>query len=49
MNLALELVQSGWSYSNVSNYTKLNKSIITREMRKRGNLKARDKTFGNQE
>lgn len=42
LNLSLDLVESGWSYSEVSKDTKLNKSIIAREMRKRLNLKSED-------
>ncbi|SHI56164.1 ribosome biogenesis GTPase [Clostridium amylolyticum] len=42
LNVSLDLVESGWSYSEVSKDTKLNKSIIAREMRKRLNLKSKD-------
>ncbi len=42
LNLALDLVESSWSHSEVSKDTNLNKSIVAREMRKRGNLKAKD-------
>lgn len=42
LNLALDLVESGWSHSEVSKDTNLNKSIVAREMRKRGNLKAKN-------
>lgn len=42
LNVSLDLVESGWSYSEVSKDTKLNKSIVAREMRKRLNLKAKD-------
>jgi len=44
LNLSLDLVESGWSYSEVSKDTNLNKSIVAREMRKRGNLKARNQS-----
>ncbi len=37
---ALTMVEEGYSYSDVCEGTSLNKSIIAREMRKRGNDKA---------
>lgn len=37
---ALSMVEDGYSYSDVCEGTSLNKSIIAREMRKRGNEKA---------
>lgn len=38
---ALELIEGGASFSEVSTKTNLNKSILAREMRKRKNEKAR--------
>lgn len=38
---ALDLVEEGYSFSEASTETNLNKSIIAREMRKRKNEKAR--------
>jgi hypothetical protein len=38
---ALTMVENGYSYAAVCEGTSLNKSIIAREMRKRGNVKAR--------
>jgi hypothetical protein len=35
------MVENGYSYAAVCEGTSLNKSIIAREMRKRGNVKAR--------
>lgn len=38
---ALDLVEEGYSFSEVSESIPLNKSILAREMRKRKNLKAK--------
>lgn len=38
---ALDLVEEGYSFSEVSQSIPLNKSILAREMRKRKNLKAK--------
>ncbi len=38
---ALDLVEQGYSFSEVLEMIPLNKSILAREMRKRKNLKAR--------
>lgn len=38
---ALSMVEEGYSYADVCEGTALNKSIIAREMRKRGNEKGR--------
>jgi hypothetical protein len=37
---ALTMVENGYSHSEACEGTSLNKSIIAREMRKRGNVKA---------
>lgn len=39
---ALDLIEQGYSFSEVSEETQLNKSILAREMRKRKNLKAKN-------
>jgi hypothetical protein len=38
---ALDLIEEGYSFSEVSTETNINKSILAREMRKRKNEKAR--------
>lgn len=40
---ALDLVEQGYSFSEVLEIIPLNKSILAREMRKRKNLKAKNK------
>lgn len=40
LNKALDLVEQGYSYSEVADDFGLNKSIVAREMRKRKNKKA---------
>lgn len=46
LNKALDLVEQGYSYSEVADDFGLNKSIVAREMRKRKNKKA-DNAHGN--
>jgi hypothetical protein len=46
---ALDLIEEGYSFSEASTETNLNKSILAREMRKRKNEKARQHINGNME
>jgi hypothetical protein len=41
LNVALDLIEEGASFSEVERETQINKSILAREMRKRKNSKAR--------
>lgn len=43
LSMALDLIEEGASHSEVEEMTKINKSILAREMRKRKNSKAGDK------
>lgn len=46
LNKVLDLVEQGYSYSEVADDFRLNKSIVAREMRKRKNKNA-DNAHGN--
>ncbi|WP_040211007.1 hypothetical protein [Clostridium polynesiense] len=41
LNRALDMLEEGYTYSEVLKEIQLNKSILAREMRKRKNVKAR--------
>ncbi|MGH4123440.1 MAG: hypothetical protein ACREV6_10995 [Clostridium sp.] len=41
LNMALDLIEEGNSFSKIEKITQLNKSMLAREIRKRKNIKAR--------